>query len=78
MLDNEDITETARGFAAVALGIVADKELLPWNAKIGENLNYQAATPTLNDASGAGNGIAVSRDAGCRASSNAGAGQRTR
>jgi HEAT repeat protein len=47
-------TETARGFAAVALGIVADKEMLPWNSKISVNINYVATTSTLTDASGTG------------------------
>jgi len=48
--------ERARGFAAVALGIVADKEPLPWNSKIGVDLNYRAATSTLVDSLG-GTGI---------------------
>ncbi|MBL8859523.1 MAG: HEAT repeat domain-containing protein [Planctomycetes bacterium] len=47
MLKKSDITATARGFAAVALGIVADKELLPWNSKISTNINYLANTTTL-------------------------------
>ncbi|HRV83015.1 MAG TPA: hypothetical protein P5218_16405, partial [Planctomycetota bacterium] len=47
MLKDSGKTQTARGFAAVALGIVCDKELLPWNAKIGENINYRANTVTL-------------------------------
>lgn len=34
MLQNDSLTAGARGFAAVALGIVADKEDLPWNSKI--------------------------------------------
>ncbi len=55
MLENQDITERARGFAAVALGIVADKEMLPWNSKIALDLNYRAATQTLtNQSSGTG------------------------
>ena len=57
MLQNENgsLTERARGFAAVALGIVADKELLPWNSKIGLDLNYRASTETLtNQSSGTG------------------------
>ncbi|MCZ6596117.1 MAG: HEAT repeat domain-containing protein [Planctomycetota bacterium] len=48
MLANKDITASARGFAAVALGIVADKEPLPWNSKIAVDLNYRASTSTLN------------------------------
>jgi HEAT repeat protein len=54
MLQNQDLTGGARGFAAAALGIVADKEPLPWNAKIGENLNYRASTVTLGDQQGKG------------------------
>ncbi len=56
MLQNDSLTEQARGFAAVALGIVADKEQLPWNSKIGLDLNYRASTQTLTDQS-AGTGI---------------------
>jgi HEAT repeat protein len=56
MLQNESLTERARGFAAVALGIVADKEALPWNSKIGLDLNYRASTETLTN-QGAGTGI---------------------
>jgi HEAT repeat protein len=56
MLQDDNLTERARGFAAVALGIVADKEPLPWNSKIGLDLNYRASTQTLTDQS-AGTGI---------------------
>jgi HEAT repeat protein len=56
MLQNDQLTERARGFAAVALGIVADKELLPWNSKIAVDLNYRASTQTLTDTN-AGTGI---------------------
>jgi len=49
MLQNQSLTASARGFAAVALGIVADKEELPWNAKVSVNINYRANTPTLTD-----------------------------
>jgi HEAT repeat protein len=54
MLENKDLTDSARGFAAVALGIVADKEPLPWNSKISVDLNYLATTSTLNDGEGTG------------------------
>src|SRR5205085_8114043 len=47
MLERKQLTDGARGFAAVALGIVADKELLPWNSKISTNVNYRANTTTL-------------------------------
>jgi HEAT repeat protein len=47
LLNDKQKTDLARGFAAVALGIVADKEDLPWNTKISVNINYRASTPTL-------------------------------
>jgi HEAT repeat protein len=49
MLFDTQLTELSRAFAAVALGGVADKEKLPWNSKIGVNLNYRAAVETLTD-----------------------------
>jgi hypothetical protein len=55
MLEDKQKTDLARGFAAAALGIVADKEDLPWNTKISVNINYRANTTTLtNPASGDG------------------------
>jgi len=56
LLESRLATERARAFAAVALGNVCDKELLPWNAKLGVGLNYRAAPPTLSDP-GSGTGI---------------------
>lgn len=54
MLKNKEITASARGFAAVALGIVADKEQFPWNSKISKNINYRANTETLTTPAGTG------------------------
>ncbi len=54
MLQEESRTGAARGFAAVALGIVADKEQLPWNAKFSVNINYRANTTTLTGGGGTG------------------------
>ncbi|MCP3920600.1 MAG: HEAT repeat domain-containing protein [bacterium] len=54
MLGNTQLTDTARGFAAVALGIVCDKEDLPWNSKIAVNINYRANTTTLTGENGTG------------------------
>lgn len=54
MLEDEDLNVRARAFAAVALGIVADKEPLPWNAKIAVGVNYLANPPTLTDGQGLG------------------------
>jgi HEAT repeat protein len=56
MLKNPQFTQSARGFAAVALGIVSDKEMYPWYAKISVNINYRANTATLMDST-QGNGI---------------------
>ena len=47
MLEDEDLTDSARGFAAVALGIVAERGDLPWNAKFSRDINYRANTTTL-------------------------------
>ncbi|MEM7199314.1 MAG: HEAT repeat domain-containing protein [Planctomycetota bacterium] len=53
MMHDESITSLSRAFAAVALGGVADKELLPWNSKIAVDMNYRAAVETLtNQAAG--------------------------
>lgn len=54
LLEDQSKTQRARGFAAVALGLVSDPEKLPWNSKIGVDLNYRASTPTLNDPAGTG------------------------
>jgi HEAT repeat protein len=54
MLGNSTLTQSARGFAAVALGIVCDKEDFPWNSKISTNTNYRANTVTLTGESGTG------------------------
>jgi len=50
----QGLTDAARGFAAVALGIVADKQPLPWNAKISTDMNYRASTSTLTGGGGTG------------------------
>lgn len=54
MLGDSQLTARARAFAAVALGIVADKELLPWNSKVSVDINYRANTPTLTGGGGTG------------------------
>ncbi len=51
MLESDRGTSLGRAFSAVALGLVVDKELLPWNSKIAEDLNYRAAVSTLVDQS---------------------------
>jgi HEAT repeat protein len=52
MMKNQEVSALARAFAAVALGIIADKEPFPWNSKIGVNSNYRANTPSLTDQKG--------------------------
>ncbi|MBI3817375.1 MAG: HEAT repeat domain-containing protein [Planctomycetes bacterium] len=52
MLRDKSLAAESRAFAAVAIGIVCDKEELPWNFKISSDLNYTAATATLNDYAG--------------------------
>jgi HEAT repeat protein len=54
LLGDESVTAAARGFAAAALGIVADKEPLPWNAKFSVDINYRANTHTLTGGGGTG------------------------
>jgi HEAT repeat protein len=54
LLENGQLTDRARGFAAVALGIVCDKEDLPWNSRIAVNTNYRANTVTLTGEEGTG------------------------
>lgn len=55
-LENREHTDTSRGFAAAALGMVADRSMLPWNATISVDLNYRASVPTLTSP-GAGTGV---------------------
>ena len=54
MLDRATLHDQARAFAAVAVGIVADREELPWNTILGVGLNYNAAPETLFDQQGNG------------------------
>lgn len=50
MLEDDELSERARGFAAVALGLVGDVDHdLPWNTAIKVNINYSANPLTLND-----------------------------
>ena len=56
VLEQSDRPPLARGFAAAALGLLADKEWLPWNAGLAEDLHYGAAVATLIEKSSS-NGI---------------------
>lgn len=54
LLGDDAASTRARAFAAVALGIIADKEDRTWNAKLSIGINYRANTVTLTDGQGAG------------------------
>jgi HEAT repeat protein len=55
LLEDRERGPLARAFAAVALGLVAERRPLPWNAPVAEDLNYRAALDFLLDpASGTG------------------------
>ncbi len=56
LFEDQEKTAAARAFAGVALGIVADKDELPWNSRISVDINYRANTPTLVSP-GTGRGI---------------------
>jgi HEAT repeat protein len=47
LLDDDRYTEAVRATAAFGLGIVADKDLLPWRARYSAGVNYTSAPPTL-------------------------------
>lgn len=51
VLIDEKQQKLARAFAAVALGKIGSKEILPWNHKIAADLNYAATVDTLTDPS---------------------------
>lgn len=49
ILRNKSKQPQARGFAAVALGIIAEKTQLPWNAVFSVDSNYRAKVPALSE-----------------------------
>lgn len=54
LLGDPGATATARAFAAVALGRVCDRDRLPWNALVAEDIHYRASPSTLASADGTG------------------------
>jgi len=46
---NKDLTPLARAYAAQALGLIADKNSLPWQYRLSADVNYLAATESLLD-----------------------------
>jgi HEAT repeat protein len=55
LVESRDATASARAFAAVALGRVCDRDRMPWNAAVAQDVHYRAATVTL--AAGDGTGL---------------------
>lgn len=53
-LTQTEASATARAYAAAALGRVCDRDRLPWNAAIAEDVHYRAATVTLSSPDGTG------------------------
>lgn len=49
MVRDTSLTSGARAFAAVALGMVCDRERMPWNAFLAAGVNYPSAPSTLSD-----------------------------
>lgn len=47
-LDRKGLPATTRSYAAVALGLVGDRELVPWTQDLSGHLNYLALTETLH------------------------------
>ena len=54
LLEDRGAQDLPRAFAAVALGLIGDKEPLPWNSKIAVDLNYRASAETLTSFAGTG------------------------
>jgi len=48
-MNNKSVSPLGRAFAAVSLGMVADKYDMPWNSVFSSDLNYRAAVVTLTD-----------------------------
>lgn len=54
MLIDPEVSDGARTFVALALGLVADQDTLPWNSVFAANTNYLAAPPTYYSAESTG------------------------
>lgn len=46
-MNNQELTPLARAYAAQALGLIADKNSLPWQYRVAADLNYTAGTESL-------------------------------
>jgi len=49
MLEDDQLSQLGRAFAAAALGGIGDKDELPWNAPLSRDVNYRARVPTLTN-----------------------------
>lgn len=47
MANDDKATESARGFACVAIGLISEKTDLPWNEVLSANTNYRTVLPSL-------------------------------
>lgn len=47
IIEDRQLSGLARGFACVALGLLAEKTDLPWNTRLKEHANYRALVPEL-------------------------------
>ncbi len=47
LLEDDQSTDLARAFAAVALGLSCEQDMLPWRHRYSVGVNYLANTPTL-------------------------------
>lgn len=54
LISDSDRPDAARALAAIALGLVADRDELPWNSILSVDSNYLAAPATLLDQQGFG------------------------
>ncbi len=53
-LQDDRLTPYGRAFAAVALGMVCDTDLLPWSHRVSSDLNYRASVESLSSPMGTG------------------------
>jgi HEAT repeat protein len=49
LLSGRRVGESTRAFAAIALGVICDREPFPWNSKLAQDLGWFETPPTLHD-----------------------------
>ncbi len=50
ILENPKAHNLSKAFAVVALGLVGERTVLPWNTRISENVNYRASLTAISEA----------------------------